>query len=154
MTKTNDSFFFSPLEVGGLLQSKFTSAGGLFSQLPELPFGGSPQKLSKSAVPEASWPSLGTSIVLPPPAPELMPRTVGARRLCGPVPLENSVTVGKGRLLMDAALYMGRSFRVGWGPNWTLVHCGNQLSTPAESKDQNKDAMGFGFLPRPSKNRQ
>lgn len=142
------------LSVGGLLQSKFTSAGGLFSQLPDLPFGGSPQKLSKSAVPEASWPSLGTSIVLPPPAPELMPRTVGARRLCGPVPLENSVTVGKGRLLMDAALYMGRSFRVGWGPNWTLVHCGNQLSTPAESKDQNKDAMGFGFLPRPSKNRQ
>lgn len=142
--------------MGGLLQSKFTSAGGLFSQLPEVPFGAIPQKPSKPAVPEASWPSLGTSIILPPPVPEVTLRTVGARRLGGPVPLDNSVTQGKGHLLMDAALYMGRSFRVGWGPNWTLVHCGNSLSTSAESKDQTKDrdVMGFGFLPRPAKNRQ
>ncbi|KAI5620164.1 nuclear pore complex protein Nup98-Nup96, partial [Silurus asotus] len=140
------------LSVGGLLQSKLTSGGGLFSQLPEVPFGAILQKPSKPA--EAPWPSLSTSIVLPPPVPEVTLRTVGARRLEGPVPLDNSVTVGKSRLLMDAALYMGRSFRVGWGPNWTLVHCGNRLSTSAESKDQNKDSMGFGFLPRPTKNRQ
>lgn len=125
----------------------------MFSQLPEVPFGASPQKLSKLAVQEAPWPSLGTSIILPPPVPEITLRTVGARRLGGPVPLENSVTLGKGRLLMDTALYMGRSFRVGWGPNWTLVHCGSPLSTSQESKDQFKD-LGFSFLPGPTKSRQ
>lgn len=142
------------LEVGGLLQSKFTSGGGMFSQLPEIPFGAISQKLSKPAATESPWPSLSTSIILPPPAPEVTLRTVGARRLGGPVPLDNSVTQGKGRLLMDAALYMGRSFRVGWGPNWTLVHCGNPLSTSSESKDQNKEDMSFSFLPRPVKTRQ
>ncbi|KAM9451702.1 nuclear pore complex protein Nup98-Nup96-like isoform 2-T2 [Clarias gariepinus] len=142
------------LSVGGLLQSKFTSGGGMFSQLPEIPFGAISQKLSKPAATESPWPSLSTSIILPPPAPEVTLRTVGARRLGGPVPLDNSVTRGKGRLLMDAALYMGRSFRVGWGPNWTLVHCGNPLSTSSESKDQNKEDMSFSFLPRPVKTRQ
>ncbi|TSL04412.1 Nuclear pore complex protein Nup98-Nup96 [Bagarius yarrelli] len=142
------------LSVGGLLQSKFSSAGGLYSQLPEVSFGAISQKPSKPAVPEAPWPSLGTSVILPPPVPEVTLRTVGARRLGGPVPLDNSVTLGKGRLLMDAALYMGRSFRVGWGPNWTLVHCGSPLSTIDESKEQTKDMMGYGFLPRPTKNRQ
>ncbi|KAK3555738.1 hypothetical protein QTP86_028978 [Hemibagrus guttatus] len=144
------------LSVGGLLQSKFASANSprLLSQLPEVPFGASPQKLSKPAVPEAPWPSLGTSINLPPPVPEVTLRTVGARRLGDLVPMANSVTLGKGRLLMDAALYMGRSFRVGWGPNWTLVHCGKPLVTSEESKDQTKDVLGFGFLPRPTKIRQ
>ncbi|XP_058271327.1 nuclear pore complex protein Nup98-Nup96 isoform X2 [Hemibagrus wyckioides] len=144
----------SRLSVGGLLQSKFTSAGALLSQLPEVPFGVSPQKLSKPPVPEAPWPSLGTSIILPPPVPEVTLRTVGARRLGGPVPMATSVTLGKGRLLLDAALYMGRSFRVGWGPNWTLVHCGKPLVTSEESKDQTKDVLGFSFLPRPTKIRQ
>ncbi|XP_027009207.2 nuclear pore complex protein Nup98-Nup96 [Tachysurus fulvidraco] len=139
------------LSVGSRLQSKFTSFGGLFSHLPEVPFGASPQKPSKPDVPEAPWPSLGTSIMLPLPVPEVTLRTVGARRLGGPVPMANSVTSGKGRLMMDAALYMGRSFRVGWGPNWTLVHCGNPLSTSEESKDQTKDVLGFGFLPKPTK---
>uniref|UniRef100_A0A8B9KKL9 Nuclear pore complex protein Nup98-Nup96 n=1 Tax=Astyanax mexicanus TaxID=7994 RepID=A0A8B9KKL9_ASTMX len=111
-------------------------------------------KLSKPAVPEAPWPSLGPSFLLPPPAPEATLRTVGARRLEGPVAQESSVTQGKGRLLMDAALYMGRSFRVGWGPNWTLVHCGESISTAQESKEHAVDTMGFGFLPKPSKTRQ
>ncbi|KAL2479060.1 Nuclear pore complex protein [Forsythia ovata] len=29
--------------------------------------------------------------------------------------------------IVDAALFMGRSFRVGWGPNGVLVHCGNPV---------------------------
>ena len=148
--------------MGKLLQTKFLSGGGLFAHLPEVPFGGIPQKLSKPAVSEASWPSLGPtlgptlgpSFLLPPPAPEVTLRTVGARRLEGPVSRESSVTLGKGHLLMDAALYMGRSFRVGWGPNWTLVHCGEPLSTAQESKEHATDAMGFGFLPKPTKTRK
>lgn len=28
-------------------------------------------------------------------------------------------------LLVDAGLFMGRSFRVGWGPGWTIAHAGD-----------------------------
>ena len=38
------------------------------------------------------------------------------------VPLSQSVTVGKHNLIADTGLTMGRSFRVGWGPAWTLVY--------------------------------
>uniref|UniRef100_A0A8C9Y5R3 Nuclear pore complex protein Nup98-Nup96 n=1 Tax=Sander lucioperca TaxID=283035 RepID=A0A8C9Y5R3_SANLU len=71
-----------------------------------------------------------SSFMLPSRTPEPSVRTVGARRLGGPVPLKESVTQGKGSLLMDAALFAGRSFRVGWGPGWTLAHCGHRLSSP------------------------
>ncbi|KAL7844543.1 hypothetical protein SRHO_G00230820 [Serrasalmus rhombeus] len=142
------------LSVGSLLQTKFLSGGGLLAHLPDVPFGGFPQKLSKPAVSDVPWPSLGPSFLLPPPVPEVTLRTVGARRLEGPVSSKNSVTRGKGNLLIDSALYMGRSFRVGWGPNWTLVHCGDPLSTAQESKEQATDTMGFGFLPKPTKSRQ
>ncbi|XP_063041599.1 nuclear pore complex protein Nup98-Nup96 isoform X2 [Engraulis encrasicolus] len=64
----------------------------------------------------------------PAPAPEAAMPTVGARHLGAPVPLATSVTQGKCRLLMDAALFHGRSFRVGWGPGWKLVHSGQVLS--------------------------
>lgn len=141
------------ITVGALLQTKFTSGGGLFSQFPEAPFSGIPQKLSKSLASESPWPSLGPSFLLPAPPPEPTLRTVGARRLGGPVPLESSITLGKGRLLMDAALFRGRSFRVGWGPNWTLVHCGDQLSVTEAMKEQSAEIMGFGFLPKPTKSK-
>ncbi|XP_005161496.1 nuclear pore complex protein Nup98-Nup96 isoform X1 [Danio rerio] len=137
--------------IGALLQNKFTSGGGLFSQLPEVPFSGISQKLNKSLASEAAWPSLGPSFLLPPPPPEPTLRTVGARRLGGPVPLEASITLGKGRLLMDAALFRGRSFRVGWGPNWTLVHSGDQLSVTHPVKEPAAENLGFGFLPKPTK---
>uniref|UniRef100_A0A8C7VYD9 Nuclear pore complex protein Nup98-Nup96 n=1 Tax=Oncorhynchus mykiss TaxID=8022 RepID=A0A8C7VYD9_ONCMY len=144
--------------VGGLLQTRFGGAG-LF-QLPDVPFGGGlPGRLSMSrvslAVPEPSrvspWPSF---LLLAPPA-EATVRTVGARRLGGPVDPENSVTLGKGRLLMDAALFTGRSFRVGWGPGWTLVHCGDGLSVAGDKEQDHGDtgAAGFGFLPKPAKSR-
>ncbi|TRY98366.1 hypothetical protein DNTS_021791 [Danionella cerebrum] len=139
--------------IGALLQSKFISGGGLFSQLSEAPFSGAPLKISKSLAPEPSWPSLGPSFLLPAPPPEPTLRTVGARRLGGPVPLESSVTLGKGRLLMDAALFRGRSFRVGWGPNWTLVHSGDQLSVTEAMKETTAETMAFGFLPKPTKNK-
>uniref|UniRef100_A0A672M5K4 Nuclear pore complex protein Nup98-Nup96 n=1 Tax=Sinocyclocheilus grahami TaxID=75366 RepID=A0A672M5K4_SINGR len=141
------------LSGAALLQTKFTSGGGLFSQFPEAPFSGIPQKLSKSLASESPWPSLGPSFLLPAPPPEPTLRTVGARRLGGPVPLESSITLGKGHLLMDAALFRGRSFRVGWGPNWTLVHCGDQLSVTEAIKEQSAEIMGFGFLPKPTKSK-
>uniref|UniRef100_A0A674BN26 Nuclear pore complex protein Nup98-Nup96 n=1 Tax=Salmo trutta TaxID=8032 RepID=A0A674BN26_SALTR len=150
--------------IGGLLQTRFSGAG-LFPQLPDVPFGGGiPGRLSMSrpsaVVPEPSrlspWPSLGPSFLLPAPVAETTVRTVGARRLGGPVAPENSVTLGKGRLLMDAALFTGRSFRVGWGPGWTLVHCGDRLSGAGDKEQDQGDtgAGGFGFLPKPAKSKQ
>ncbi len=37
------------------------------------------------------------------------------------------------RCLCDHGLFLGRSFRVGWGPNWTLAHSGRVVS-PSPSK--------------------
>ncbi|XP_019903834.2 nuclear pore complex protein Nup98-Nup96 isoform X2 [Esox lucius] len=147
--------------IGGLLQTRFSGAS-LFSQLPEVSFGGGlPGRLSVSrvAVPEPSrlspWPSLGTSLLLPAPAAEATVRTVGARRLGGPVASDHSVTLGKGRLLMDAALFMGQSFRVGWASGWTLVHCGDRLSGPGDKVQDQGDfgAGGFGFLAKTAKSK-
>uniref|UniRef100_A0A3P8XIQ2 Nuclear pore complex protein Nup98-Nup96 n=1 Tax=Esox lucius TaxID=8010 RepID=A0A3P8XIQ2_ESOLU len=151
----------SDINIGGLLQTRFSGAS-LFSQLPEVSFGGGlPGRLSVSrvAVPEPSrlspWPSLGTSLLLPAPAAEATVRTVGARRLGGPVASDHSVTLGKGRLLMDAALFMGQSFRVGWASGWTLVHCGDRLSGPGDKVQDQGDfgAGGFGFLAKTAKSK-
>uniref|UniRef100_A0A674BPF4 Nuclear pore complex protein Nup98-Nup96 n=1 Tax=Salmo trutta TaxID=8032 RepID=A0A674BPF4_SALTR len=153
------------LEQGGMKSSLDRASPRLFPQLPDVPFGGGiPGRLSMSrpsaVVPEPSrlspWPSLGPSFLLPAPVAETTVRTVGARRLGGPVAPENSVTLGKGRLLMDAALFTGRSFRVGWGPGWTLVHCGDRLSGAGDKEQDQGDtgAGGFGFLPKPAKSKQ
>uniref|UniRef100_A0A674BMY5 Nuclear pore complex protein Nup98-Nup96 n=1 Tax=Salmo trutta TaxID=8032 RepID=A0A674BMY5_SALTR len=140
----------------------FLEQGGMKSSLDRA----SPRALLLSmsrpsaVVPEPSrlspWPSLGPSFLLPAPVAETTVRTVGARRLGGPVAPENSVTLGKGRLLMDAALFTGRSFRVGWGPGWTLVHCGDRLSGAGDKEQDQGDtgAGGFGFLPKPAKSKQ
>ncbi|XP_041088599.1 nuclear pore complex protein Nup98-Nup96 isoform X1 [Polyodon spathula] len=141
--------------VGGLLQSRFSSGSSLFSKPQEASSGLTPQRLHIPSVPEPSrlslWPTLAPSFFMPTPAPEVPLRTVGTRRQPGLVPLDRSVTLGKGKLLMDMALFMGRSFRVGWGPNWTLAHCGEQISQAKSlPQDHQTEAMGYGFLPKPS----
>ncbi|XP_034406784.1 nuclear pore complex protein Nup98-Nup96 isoform X7 [Cyclopterus lumpus] len=71
--------------VGGLLQARFTS--GLFSQLSDSP---RPPPLPRGSPGPPSF-------LLPPRTPELSVRTVGVRRLGGPVALKESVTMGKDR---------------------------------------------------------
>lgn len=41
---------------------------------------------------------------------------------------------GRERCLCDHGLFLGRSFRVGWGPNWTLAHSGCLVSPSSPSK--------------------
>lgn len=56
----------------------------------------------------------------------------------------------KERSLCDHALFLGRSFRVGWGPNWTLSHSGLQVSPvskPAPPTDRGW-SRGRLFLPK------
>lgn len=87
--------------VGGLLQARFTS--GLASQLSESPRASlPPPSLSRASLtavePSRSlqWAAPGpSSFLLPPRVPEPSIRTVGVRRLGGPVPLKESVTQGK-----------------------------------------------------------
>ncbi|XP_077618314.1 nuclear pore complex protein Nup98-Nup96 [Crocuta crocuta] len=139
--------------VGGLLQSKFTS-GAFLSPSASVQECRTPRASSLMNIPSTCpWsvpPPLTSVFTVPSPAPEVQLKTVGTRRQPGLVALEKSVTYGKGKLLMDMALFMGRSFRVGWGPNWTLANSGDQLSGSRELENhQNADSMEYGFLPNP-----
>ena len=62
-------------------------------------------------------------------------KAAGIRTQPALVPLSRSVTAGKHHLYADAGLTMGRSFRVGWGPGWTLTYCARTTSASANSKD-------------------
>ncbi|KAM7397467.1 hypothetical protein PAMA_005657 [Pampus argenteus] len=145
--------------VGGLLQARFTS--GLISQLSDSPCTSLPPPPPLSAASSAPlepcrWVAPGpSSFLLSSRPPEPAVRTVGVRRLGGPVPLKESITQGKGGLLMDAGLFAGRSFRVGWGPGWMLAHCGHRLSSPP-SKLLDRELINktdFSFLPKPARSK-
>lgn len=44
------------------------------------------------------------------------------------IPLANSLLHGIQNCVADMGAFMGRSFRVGWGPGWTLAHTGPTLA--------------------------
>ncbi|XP_061485203.1 nuclear pore complex protein Nup98-Nup96 isoform X2 [Rhineura floridana] len=143
--------------VGGLLRSRL-SGGSLL--LPNASFQDSHSPRTSSlggALPAPPWSvlsPLASAFTMPSSVPDVPLKTVGIRRQPGLVPLEKSVAHGKGRLLKDMALFMGRSFRVGWGPNWILVHSGEQLSTLTEPEDRHNESMEYGFLTAPAAPKQ
>ncbi|XP_072432741.1 nuclear pore complex protein Nup98-Nup96 [Chiloscyllium punctatum] len=99
------------------------------------------------------WPVAGqlpSTFSVPSQLPELQLKTVGIRRHQRLVPMEQSVTNGKGKLLMDMALFAGRSFRVGWAPNCTLCHSGQLLSQVTEC-DIDPCSVEYNFFPKPAK---
>lgn len=51
------------------------------------------------------------------------PKVVGMR-IKRPIPNIKDSCMYKVKSLVDASFFMGHSFRVGWGPNWTFVHSG------------------------------
>lgn len=84
--------------VGGLLQTRFTS--GLLSQLSDTPH--QPPLIAPPVTigPLVQWPTKLTvqpplSFVLPSRAPEPPIKTVGMRRLGGPIPIKESIAQGK-----------------------------------------------------------
>ncbi|XP_048349598.1 nuclear pore complex protein Nup98-Nup96-like [Sphaerodactylus townsendi] len=138
--------------VGGLLQSRLLS--GSFLLPTASPQDGRSLRTSSlgGAPPVPPWPMLSplaSAFTVSRPAPDVSLKVVGTRRQPGLVPLEKSVAYGKGKLLMDMALFMGRSFRAGWAPNWTLVHNGEQLSSFSDPAANRDESMEFGFLPAP-----
>ena len=54
------------------------------------------------------------------------------------------------RCLSDHGLLLGKSFRVGWGPNWTLAHSGLQVSPSAKpaAPAERQWRKGGLFLPK------
>lgn len=57
---------------------------------------------------------------------------------------------------MDAGLFVGRSFRVGWGPGWTLAHCGQRLTAPMGKQLEQQELMAktdFSFPPKPARSK-
>lgn len=50
------------------------------------------------------------------------------------VPRPNSLMNGRERLIADHGLFVGHSFRVGWGPDWTMAHSGLQAAAPSSDK--------------------
>ncbi|NWX05403.1 NUP98 protein, partial [Caloenas nicobarica] len=136
--------------AGGLLQSKFAN---IILQPPSAaaqdPKGA---RTSSSPLCVPLWPAtspLAPTFPVRPSVPEVPMKTVGVRRQQALVPRDRSIAYGKGKLLMDMALFMGRSFRVGWGPNWTLVNSGDRLSRSCETEDPQCEPVEYGFLPTP-----
>ena len=101
-----------------------------------------------------------------PPSPMLLPtaigtamdigiKVVGARSQFGLVPKEDSLVNTRENLVGDAGLMMGRSFRVGWGPGFVLVHSGTPLGKREKQSMApiNQPSLVGDFLapkPRPS----
>ncbi|XP_063162102.1 nuclear pore complex protein Nup98-Nup96 [Candoia aspera] len=138
--------------AGGLLQSRLSSGPFLLPNA-SLQDRRSPRTSSLGgALPAPPWPvlsPLASAFTVPHSVPDVPLKTVGVRRRPGLVPLEKSVTHGKGRLLKDVALFMGRSFRVGWGPNWILAHGGDRLSPLSQPEEPHRESTEYGFLPAP-----
>ena len=82
---------------------------------------------------------------LPPPSVSLVQAQssvlMARHNLATLVPPSDSMTCGRSRLIADAGLFLGRSFRVGWGPNWTLSHSGVEIGSHSGS------SLGLGKGP-------
>lgn len=98
-----------------------------------------------------------------PPSPMLLPsaigtamdigiKVVGARNQFGLVPKEDSLVDSKENLVGDAGLMLGRSFRVGWGPGYVLVHCGTPLGKQERqptASTTHTSLVGDFLMPKP-----
>ncbi|XP_033631554.1 nuclear pore complex protein Nup98-Nup96-like isoform X1 [Asterias rubens] len=73
-------------------------------------------------------------------------RLVGSRPRQTILPLKQSVICGKVPCIADAGLVMSRSFRVGWGPNWTLVHSGKAVGQRMSALDIKQEPAAFPLL--------
>ena len=74
-----------------------------------------------------------------------VPRKIVGLRVQHEVPdLRESLVYNRQKLSVDAGCFMGRSFRVGWGPGWTLVHAGSPCV--AEEEGRCKMVLFFWWL--------
>ncbi|XP_025085972.1 nuclear pore complex protein Nup98-Nup96-like [Pomacea canaliculata] len=76
-----------------------------------------------------------------------VPHKIVGLRIEHEVPhVQESLMYDKQKLSMDSACFMGRSFRVGWGPGWTLIHSGLPCITQEEELETGTKAA-YTLLP-------
>ncbi|XP_066286606.1 nuclear pore complex protein Nup98-Nup96-like isoform X2 [Branchiostoma lanceolatum] len=75
-------------------------------------------------------------------------KIVGSQRQPMLLPWKETVTNEKQSLVADAALMMGRSFKVGWGPNWTLVRCAGPDKDGEAPERKKETSIPFSILPK------
>ncbi|GFR91115.1 nuclear pore complex protein Nup98-Nup96-like [Elysia marginata] len=73
---------------------------------------------------------------------DLPQRIKGTRIYRGPVHFRESLLHNNQAPLIDAACFMGRSFRAGWGPTWTLAHSGSLMGLQ-EEETQNVSILPY-----------
>lgn len=69
------------------------------------------------------------------------------------IPMAESLQFGMHHCLADMAAFMGRSFRVGWGPGWALSHVGPALAVEqngVSGAGQGKELLPSSPTPPPS----
>lgn len=64
-----------------------------------------------------------------------LPRRIVGSRIARAIPEFNKSNMyDKQNVIWDAGLIHGRSFRVGWGPEWTLAHAGLTVTDRSTGK--------------------
>lgn len=93
-----------------------------------------PPRIPSAEVPkpvQAFFPAPPEHVPIPSGMTQERPRLIVGSRIQRALPdIKQSFMYDKQQILHDAGCFMGRSFRVGWGPGWTLVHSGQ----PSETK--------------------
>ncbi|XP_069129368.1 nuclear pore complex protein Nup98-Nup96-like isoform X2 [Argopecten irradians] len=134
------SKFMSPVKLSQMPQTTdFREQQGMFPPRIHTPEPIRPAKKNFQYPPVAEHMILASGM-----KPEDLPQKIVGSRVQREIPeFSKSEMYGKQNMIKDAALFMGRSFRVGWGPNWTLAHCGTPIT---KEITEEKDAVRFSLL--------
>ncbi|OWF51062.1 Nuclear pore complex protein Nup98-Nup96 [Mizuhopecten yessoensis] len=130
----------SPVKLSQMPQTTdFREQQGMFPPRIHTPEPIRPAKKNFQYPPVAEHMTLASGM-----RPEDFPQKIVGSRVMREIPeYSKSEMYGKQSLNKDAALFMGRSFRVGWGPHWTLAHCGTPIT---KDITEEKDVVGFSLL--------
>ncbi|XP_076117192.1 nuclear pore complex protein Nup98-Nup96-like isoform X2 [Mytilus galloprovincialis] len=139
------SKYMSPVKLTHLpkeAELRRDEQGGLFHNRILTPEPIRPSKPTYQPPPVAEHMPLASGL-----NPDDFPKKIVGSRVQRPIPnLRESLMYDKQFMIKDAGLFMGRSFRVGWGPGGMLAHCGRTVSE-VQKEESNKDTSQFTILP-------
>ncbi|XP_052089696.1 nuclear pore complex protein Nup98-Nup96-like isoform X6 [Mytilus californianus] len=139
------SKYMSPVKLTHLpkeAELRRNDQGGLFHNRILTPEPIRPSKPTYQPPPVAEHMPLASGL-----NPDDFPRKIVGSRVQRPIPnFRDSLMYDKQFMIKDAGLFMGRSFRVGWGPGGMLAHCGRTVSE-VQKEESNKDTSHFTILP-------
>ncbi|CAG2238080.1 ADAR2 [Mytilus edulis] len=139
------SKYMSPVKLTHLpkeAELRRDEQGGLFHNRILTPEPIRPSKPTYQPPPVAEHMPLASGL-----NPDDFPKKIVGSRVQRPIPnFGESLMYDKQFMIKDAGLFMGRSFRVGWGPGGMLAHCGRTVSE-VQKEESNKDTSQFTILP-------